>query len=78
MLLGLFVNLFVPFGMSTAASFVVLGIGLMFFIAKTAFLSIFIAFIETKVAKWRLFRVPDLISMAVASSIIGVIFFYLK
>jgi formate hydrogenlyase subunit 4 len=77
-LLGLFVNLFVPFGVSTAVSFAVLGIGLMFFIAKTAFLSILIAFIETKVAKWRLFRVPDLISMAVASSIIGVIFFYLK
>lgn len=77
-LLGLFVNLFVPFGMSTVASFALLGIGLMFFITKTVFLSIFIAFIETKVAKWRLFRVPDLISMAIASSIIGVIFFYLK
>lgn len=77
-LFGLFVNLFVPFGVSTVASFALLGVGLAFFIAKTVFLSVFIAFVETKVAKWRLFRVPDLISMAVASSIIGVIFFYLK
>lgn len=77
-LFGLFVNLFVPFGMSTVTSFAILGVGLVFFIAKTAFFSILIAFIETKVAKWRLFRVPDLISMSIASSIIGVIFFYLK
>lgn len=77
-LFSLFVNLFVPLGMSTVLSFTVLSIGLASFVAKVASLSIFIAFIETKVAKWRLFRVPDLISMAIASSIIGVIFFYLK
>lgn len=77
-LLGLFVNLFIPFGMSTTASWIVLGIGLVAFLAKTMFVSVFIAFIETKVAKWRLFRVPDLIAIAIASSMVGVIFFYLK
>ncbi len=77
-LLGLFVNLFIPFGMSTSVSLAVLGIGLVAFLAKTMFVSAFIAFIETKVAKWRLFRVPDLIAIAIASSMVGVIFFYLK
>src|SRR5574338_199732 len=75
-LLGLFVNIFVPFGISTIASLAVLGAGLVFFAAKTALVSVFIAFIETKVAKWRLFRIPDLIAMAIASSMVGVIFFY--
>lgn len=77
-LLGLFVNLFIPFGMSTTVSLALLGLGLVAFLAKTMFVSALIAFIETKVAKWRLFRVPDLIAIAIASSMVGVIFFYLK
>lgn len=77
-LLGLFVNIFIPFGISTVASLTFLGIGLVAFAAKIALVSVFIAFIETKVAKWRLFRIPDLIVMAIASSMVGVIFFYLK
>lgn len=77
-LLGLFVNLFIPFGISTTVSLAFLGIGLVAFLVKTMFVSAFIAFIETKVAKWRLFRVPDLIAIAIASSMVGVIFFYLK
>lgn len=77
-LFTIFVNLFIPFGVSMTASLTVLGVGLAAFLAKTAFVSLFIAFIETKVAKWRLFRIPDLIAMAIASSMVGVIFFYLK
>lgn len=77
-LLGLFVNLFIPFGLATIPSLAILGIGAAAFLVKTTLVSIFIAFIETKVAKWRLFRVPDLISIAIASSMVGVIFFYLK
>ena len=77
-LLTIFVNIFFPFGMSTVPSLVLLEVGLVAFAAKTTFVSIFIAFIETKVAKWRLFRIPDLIAIAIASSMVGVIFFYLK
>jgi len=77
-LISFFVNFFIPFGISTNTSLAILGVGLMAFVAKTTLLSALIAFVETKVAKWRLFRVPDLIVMTIASSMIGVIFFYIK
>lgn len=76
-LLALLINIFVPFGISTDVSAVTLGLGLISFVIKVAFFGILIAFLETRVAKWRLFRVPDLIALAIASSLIGVTIFYI-
>ncbi len=78
-LLSLFVNFFVPVGMLTPA------IGLsaastastaLSFLAKAMLVSALVAFAETRVAKWRLFRIPDLLAVAIASSMMGVVFFY--
>ncbi len=77
-LLALLVNLFFPAGMPTSLDAgwqVPAGAGA--FVAKVALLAIVVAYVETRVAKWRLFRVPDLLVMAIASSMIGVIFYYL-
>lgn len=77
-LLALLVNLFFPIGMaSTSLQGLSIAGQAAAFMAKMIPLSILVAFIETKVAKWRFFRLPDLMTMAIASSMIGVIFFYL-
>jgi len=75
--LTLFVNIFIPWGIADNFSFLQISFGVFSTIAKIIILSILIAFIEIHVAKWRLFRVPDLITIAIASSMIGVVFFFL-
>jgi len=77
-LLALLVNLFIPAGMPAsldAGWAVAAGAGV--FLAKVVLLAMLVAYVETGVAKWRLFRVPDLLVMAIASSMIGVILYYL-
>ncbi len=76
-LLALLINIFVPFGISTDMSALTVGLGLIAFVIKTVLFGILIAFLETKVAKWRLFRIPDLIAIAIASSLIGITIFYI-
>jgi formate hydrogenlyase subunit 4 len=76
-LLALLVNIFVPFGMPVNTSGWQAAAGAGAFLAKIVALAALVAYVETRVAKWRLFRVPDLLVIAIASSMIGVIFFYL-
>lgn len=76
-LFALFVNIFFPLGIAEHLSMTELSIGMLVFVGKIMSLGVFVAFLETRVAKWRLFRVPDLIAISIASSMIGVIFFFL-
>ncbi|WP_415281398.1 respiratory chain complex I subunit 1 family protein [Candidatus Nitrososphaera sp. FF02] len=77
-LLALLVNLFIPAGMlATLDAGWAVAAGAGAFLAKVVLLAILVAYVETRVAKWRLFRVPDLLVIAIASSMIGVIFYYL-
>src|SRR5574337_759811 len=76
MLFALIVNIFVPWGISLSISPYALGLGLVAFLAKVSILAISVALLESSVAKWRLFRLPDLIAMAIASSMIGLVFYF--
>lgn len=76
-LLSLIVNIFVPWGIAMSISIPSLTIGFLVFIVKVSALAVAIALLESSVARWRLFRLPDLIAMAIASSMIGVVFYYL-
>ena len=76
-LLSLIVNIFAPWGISSSVLVPSLAIGLMVFVAKVSTLAVSLALLESSVARWRLFRLPDLIAMAIASSMIGVVFYYL-
>ena len=78
-LLALLANLFLPLGMpaSIDVGLLPLGFGALAVLAKVALLSVLVAYAETRVAKWRLFRVPDLLTVAIASAMVGMIFFYL-
>jgi formate hydrogenlyase subunit 4 len=79
LLLGLMVDLFLPIGMpaSADASLALLGFGAAAVVVKVVFLAVVISYLETRVAKWRLFRLPDLFTMAIASAMVGMIVFYL-
>ena len=76
-LFTLMVNIFVPWGISASILLPTLAIGFLLFVGKISLFGILVAFLESSVAKWRLFRIPDLIAIAVASSMIGIVFCYL-
>jgi len=71
--LALAANLFMPWGIAIAHSPTALVIGLVSFIAKLAVLAIAVAVLETRVAKLRLFRVPELLSASFVLALIAVI-----
>ena len=64
LLLTLAVNLFVPWGMATSAAPVALAAGLGAVGIKVAALATLLAVLETRVAKLRLFRVPELLAVS--------------
>ena len=63
-LMALLVNIFFPVGISTEFSFTSIGISLLWFVAKLLALGAAVVLVETTNAKLRLFRVPDLLSVA--------------
>jgi len=73
----LMVNIFIPWGISSSILVPTLIVGFLMFVAKISLLAILVAFLESSVAKWRLFRTPDLIAISIASSMIGIVFSYL-
>jgi formate hydrogenlyase subunit 4 len=76
-LLTLVVNIFVPWGISSSITITTLGIGFVSLVAKVSLLAVVIAYLESSIAKWRLFRIPDLVAIAIASSMIGIVLYYL-
>lgn len=78
-LLALLADLFLPLGMPTSidSSLPSLTVGASAVLVKVVLLATGVAFVETRVAKWRLFRVPDLLTVAIATAMVGMIFFYL-
>ena len=64
LLLTLAANLFVPWGMATSDGAGALAVGLAAVLAKIAVLATLLAVLETRVAKLRLFRVPELLAMS--------------
>jgi formate hydrogenlyase subunit 4 len=63
-LLTLLVNVFLPFGIATDLSPASVGLGLLVYVVKLLVLAAAVVLVETTNAKLRLFRVPDLLSVA--------------
>jgi formate hydrogenlyase subunit 4 len=61
-LLGLWGSLFLPWGVATTAGPATLGLGVAVFVAKMGVLGSVLAAAEVFMAKWRLFRVPELLA----------------
>jgi formate hydrogenlyase subunit 4 len=75
-LLVLFVlaaNLFVPWGVVFHASPLPLAGGVLLIVVKVAALAVAVAVLETRVAKLRLFRVPELLSASFVMALLAVI-----
>ncbi len=72
-LLGLFADLFVPWGVATAPGAEHLALGLVSIGAKVAVLGVAVAVFEVVVAKLRLFRVPELMAGAFVLAVLAVI-----
>ena len=64
MLLTLAANLFLPWGMATSLAPAALAAGLPAIVVKLAILGLLLALLETRVAKLRLFRVPELLALS--------------
>jgi formate hydrogenlyase subunit 4 len=70
--LTLAANLFMPWGIAFSLSPVALLIGLVSIIVKLGVLAVAIAVLETRVAKLRLFRVPELLSASFVLALLAV------
>jgi len=69
--------LVVPWGIATSGGGLVLGVGLALFVAKLSGVAGGVALLETRIAKWRLFRVADLAAFAVVLALGSVALTYL-
>ena len=65
-------NLFIPWGIATTFTPAALGIALATLLLKFIILGIVLAIVETRVAKLRLFRVPELLGMSFVLALLAV------
>jgi formate hydrogenlyase subunit 4 len=70
--LSLLANLFVPWGVATDIAPVALAVAVIALLLKLGLLSLLIAIIETRVAKLRLFRVPELLGVSFVLALLAV------
>jgi formate hydrogenlyase subunit 4 len=68
----LLVNLFVPWGLAVRASVAAVALGLVTFALKLGVIGFCLALFETRVAKLRLFRVPELLSVSFILALLAV------
>jgi formate hydrogenlyase subunit 4 len=61
-LLGLWANLFLPWGVATSATPAYVALGVVAFVVKVGLLGVLLGACEVFMAKWRLFRVPELLA----------------
>ena len=71
--LTLLADLFVPWGITEGMGLPALGLSLALYLGKVFFLAFVIGWIEIHSAKLRLFRVPDLLSVAFVLAILSLL-----
>jgi formate hydrogenlyase subunit 4 len=69
---ALLANLFVPWGLATTLTPAALAIALGTLIVKLAVLGVVVAVVETRIAKLRLFRVPELLGLSFVLALLAV------
>jgi formate hydrogenlyase subunit 4 len=65
-------NLYFPVGIATDASLPAIGIGILALLAKVLAIYVAIAMVESSLAKFRFFRLPDLLFVAFILSAVAV------
>jgi formate hydrogenlyase subunit 4 len=66
-------NLFMPWGIAVSLAPAALAVGLAALVAKLVVLAVAVAVLETRVAKLRLFRVPELLSASFVLALLAVV-----
>jgi len=74
--LVLLANLFIPWGVATSIAPLAVAVSSAMVVAKVGTLAVVIALLETKVAKLRLFRVPELLSGSFTLALLAVLSFF--
>lgn len=68
----LLANLFIPWGIATTLTPITLGFAVLTLILKFAVLGVIVAVVETRIAKLRLFRVPELLGMSFVLALLAI------
>lgn len=71
---ALIVALFVPWGMPSELALTAIALGLGWFLVKICLIALFLALVESSVAKLRMYAVPNFLQVASALAILAVIF----
>lgn len=71
--IAIFVNVFLPFGLPVSFTINAIALGFIVFLFKASMALAGIAFIEGSMAKFRIFRVPDLLFTSFVLSVIAII-----
>ncbi len=72
---SLLANIFFPWGIASDLSAAGLAVSLIVFIIKISVLGVLMALVETSTAKWRLFRLPNLLSISLMLSFLSLVSF---
>lgn len=72
---SLLANIFFPWGIATEISAAGIAVALLVLLIKIVFLGALMAMVETSTAKWRLFRLPDLLSISLMFSFLSLVSF---
>lgn len=72
---SLLANIFLPWGIASSMSIAGIATALMVYLIKIVILGVFMAMVETSTAKWRLFRLPDLLSISLMLSFLSLVSF---
>ena len=75
--LAILSNVFFPWGIATGTSSLAIAAGLGAFLIKVVALALLIALIESSIAKMRLFRLPNLLTVAFTLALLAVMSFYI-
>jgi formate hydrogenlyase subunit 4 len=75
LIFSLLVNIFLPWGIANDVGFVNMAIALIVYLIKIIVIGALMAIVETSTAKWRLFRLPDLLSVSLMLSFLSLVSF---
>jgi formate hydrogenlyase subunit 4 len=75
LIFSLLANIFFPWGIAQEISAVGIAVALLVFLIKIVVLGALMAIVETSTAKWRLFRLPDLLSISLMLSFLSLVSF---
>jgi formate hydrogenlyase subunit 4 len=75
LIFSLLANIFFPWGIAANVSAAGITLALLVFLIKIVVLGALMAMVETSTAKWRLFRLPDLLSISLMLSFLSLVSF---